>query len=484
MSLRSIFFFVLLVCATALFSQPNGHGQFLYPERLHADVELLRSAIHEAHPDPYRYHTRLELDELVNAISESMVVPMSIVEFQQAIQPIFNALGDSHCYAEWPLDYAQYLRTQALLLPLKVRFISEGSFLEDELKGFRSIPLGSRITAINGRSAADIKERLLASVTTDGANRSYAERKVEQEFPQLYHCFIEQVASFQIDFVAPDKTIGKKQIFAMSGSDIERTRKPSGSSLLPWGATWDAESGTMIVTMRTLDPDSLARAGQRAERFLQQLLAEAASNKARTMILDLRGAGGRDLGMAEMVFSAFAKQPYQMLSDMQVRSIEAPEERSSHTLPTEFYASADTRFLPNAMGAYRLPPSDPRLAYFDPLDGAFLGKLYVICDGMTRDAAAALVMMARRNHRGRLVGEETGSNAHGFTGGPEWIVTAPNSGMRFHIPLVKYIPAGRGDGPMDRGEQPHHQAYRSAWALTNGSDPIMSSLLEMIRELE
>ena len=115
---------------------------------------------------------------------------------------------------------------------------------------------------------------------------------------------------------------------------------------------------------------------------------------------------------------------------------------------------------------------------------AFQGKVYVICDGLTRDAASYVVMMARRNRRARIVGEETGSNAFGSTGGAEWVVTGTGSGMRFHIPLLKYVPAGRGEGPMDRGEQPDHPAYQVPRGLAKGYDSIKASLLELISELE
>ncbi len=481
---RAIFSWVVVLFFSLSLQAQNGTDRDLYPERLHSDIELLRTALHEAHPDPYRYHTKAELNELIDDMIAAIDRPMNIVEFQQALFPILKAVGDAHCIAQWPTDYAEYLRTKALLIPLQVRILPEGVYVEDELKGFRSIPLGSRIVAINGRPIEEIMDRLLAMVVTDGANRTYAERLVEQEFPQRYHTFIEHAAAYRVTYMTPAKTEGVQTVFAMSGDDIARTRKPAGASLLPWGAQLEAESGTMWVTLRTLEPDSLIQAGQRADRFLQAMLAEADKNKARTMVLDLRGAGGRELAVAEMVFAAIAKTPFQVLSDMVVRSISPPEERASLSVPEDFYASSDLRFLPNAQGAYRLPPNDPRLAEHAPSEKGFQGKVYVVCDGMTRDAAAALVMMARRSRRARVVGEETGSNAFGFTGGPEWIVTGPGSGMRFHIPLLKYVPAGRGEGPMDRGEQPNHQAYSTPGATAQGRDPIRSALLEMIRELE
>jgi len=482
---RTIFFLGLFLVFTAPSkAQSPGSREDLYPERLHMDIELLRSTIHEAHPDPYRYHTKAELDKLIDAVRDSIERPMGIVDFQTALLPIFKAVGDAHCASEWPREQEDHLRKHALLIPIQVRILPEGLFLEDELKGFRSIPVGSRIISINERPVDRIMEQLLATVVTDGANRTYAERVVEREFPQRYYTYVEQAESFHVRYITPAKATEQKMLFALSGADIARTRKPTGASLLPWGARFEQESSTMWVTMRTLDPDSLMRADQRPERFMDALLEDTRKNQAKTMVIDLRGAGGPDLAIAETVFSAIAKVPFQVLGDMVVRSIAPPEQRSSHMVPVDFYASSHSGFLPGAQGSYRLPQNDPRLAENTPLDKAFQGKVYVVCDGMTRDAAAALVMMARRTNRARVVGEETGSNAHGFTGGAEWVVTAPNSGLKFHVPLLKYIPAGHGEGPMDRGEQPNHQAYEDPGAMAKGRDSIRDSLLELIRELQ
>ena len=465
-------------------AQPHGSREDLYPERLHQDIELLRTTIHEAHPDPYRYHTKAELDKVIDAVRNAIQRPMGIVDFQEALSPIFKAIGDSNCRPTWPQEFADRLWKEGLLIPIQVRILPEGLFLEDELKGFRSIPIGSRILSINERPVEQILERLMATVGADGANRTYAERMVEREFAQRYYTYVEQAETFRVGYITPAKVVEQQTLFALTGADIARTRKPMGASLLPWGARWEPGSGVLWVTMRTLDPDSLLRADQRPERFIEALLDDVRKNEAKTLVLDLRGAGGSDLAMVEVVFRAVAKAPFQVLDDMVVRSIAPPEERASHLVPVDFYASSDIGFLPGTQGSYRLPHNDPRLAEHGPMDNAFQGKVYIVCDGMTRDAAAAVVMLARRTNRARVVGEETGSNAHGFTGGAEWVVTAPNSGLKFHVPLLKYIPAGHGQGPMDRGEQPHHQAFEEPGALAKGRDSIKDSLLELIRELQ
>lgn len=456
----------------------------LYPERLHEEVELLRSAIHEAHPDPYRYHTRPELDALIDRVRDSITVPMSLVEFEQALGPVFKGVGDSHCRSEWPVDMQRTLEREALLLPLQVRVLPEGVFVEEELKGFRSIPVGSRITAINGRPIEKIMEVLLRTVVGDGANRTFAERMVEREFNVRYHLYVEQTGMYRVEYRTPDKVANEQVVFGMTAVEITSTRKPKGASMLSWGSTVYPESAVLWLKLNTLDLEGLNLGGQRPDRFLQATLNDAQREKVRTLVIDVRGAGGRELSMAELVFSAIAKSPFKMLDAMVVRSIVPPKARPTHAIPESFYASANARLLLAGKGDYRVPETDPRLSMHEPMNKAFGGKVYVVCDGYTRDAAAALVMMVRRQNRGRVVGEEVGSNAFGFTGGPEWVVTAPNSNLRFHVPLLKYVPAGRGEGPTDRGEQPNHQAYPTPGGIARGQDELRASLLEMIQELE
>ena len=87
-----ILFATCLVIAAS--AQSVVGDRHLYPERLHTDIEMLRNALHEAHPDPYRYHTRSELDALIDAVRDSITVPMDIVEFQRKVSTVLKAVGD------------------------------------------------------------------------------------------------------------------------------------------------------------------------------------------------------------------------------------------------------------------------------------------------------------------------------------------------------------------------------------------------------
>lgn len=469
----------VVLCFSASKAQPTVGVQHLYPERLHEDIEVLREIVHTAHPDPYRYKTKLELDQLIDSISGSIQVPLNEVEFTNRIRPIFKAIGDSHCYSDWASDFSDRMTKHALLIPVQVKLLADGLYLESELKGFRSIPPGSKILSINGRSAGSIVEQLIATVICDGANRTYAERTVERDFPERYHAYVEMGTTFNVEFITADGERGVQEIFGLTRKEIDQSRKPDGA-LLPWAANWIPEQNTMWVTMRSLDVDELAAAGQKHERFLDALLSELQKKKVDVVVLDVRGSGGRELLIAEEVFSAFAREPFKLLTDMYGRTATPKEMIADKAMPVDYLASAEGSVSKGPLGLYRLPTNDPRLVEHEPMAKAYGGKMYVVADGHTRDASAALVMLMRRNHRARVIGEELGSNSYSFTGGEELLVRAPNSGVLFHVPLLMYVPAGRGDGPNDRGEQPDHQAHQTPVFLSRGQDSVKASLLQMI----
>jgi hypothetical protein len=263
---------------------------------------------------------------------------------------------------------------------------------------------------------------------------------------------------------------------------MELSRKPNGMALLPWRVFWDAESEAVWFTLRTLDLDSLEHAAVQPDKFIAAMLREARRNKARTLVLDVRGAGGRDLAAAEMVFAAIAKEPFRVIQGMTVRTID-PVDVPVPEMPLVHLEMVRDQFVPGPNNVSHLRPDDHRLQPLPEVKRAFHGKVYVVCDGATQDAGAALVMMAKRTNRARVVGEEVGTNALSFTGGRELVTLLSHSGLELRVPLVRYVPEGMPSGPLDHGELPHHEVEQQSWGIAKGRDTVREALLEFIREL-
>ncbi len=450
-----------------------------YPEDLREDVEVVRRSVHLLHPDPYRFVGREALDQAFDSLSRTITVPMTMPEFVASLNKVVGRVGDAHLRSLPPVALEELLRTDVPLLPVKVRVVDDALYVEEELMGFRSIAPGSRVLRLNGVDAGRMVQELADEVPVDGHGRATALRTVEREFMQRYAIHYGTPVEHSLELLTPDGQRTTKVLRALRGEEIALSYRPYGPALKAWRSEVDLEAHAAWITLRTLDADSLEHDGVDEKRFLDLVLNEARDKELRTLVIDVRGAGGADLGMAELVFSLIAREPYRVVSAISTRQPGALPGAS-----TPYYASVGDRSLPAGDRAVRVPEDDPRLAYTKPYDKAFQGKVYVVCDGLTRDAGAALVMLAKRSGRARIVGEEVGSNSRSFCGGKVTVVTTPRTRVRLEMPTSRFTPEGTGDGPPDHGERPHHTVSPQAWGLAKGRDTVKWSLLEMIRELQ
>lgn len=459
-------------------------GERHYPERVAADLEIWRSTLHEAHADPYRHLTKAALDRAIDEAIARVRIPLTAAEVADVITPVIQLIGDAHTAVHLPPAAENELRHKVPLLPLAVRAVGRDLFVEEELKGFRSIPSGSRIISINGRSAASILDTLVGRVLSDANDTLFRVRQVERDLPYLLYRHLDRSSSFSIAFEPPSGRARTEQVMGLTGEEVRASVRPHQGPLLPWSAAHHADHHTTWLSLRSFHTDTLLNAGIKPERFVEDLRRDLKRNRSRVLVIDVRGAAGGELALAELAHSIYALKPYRVVQDMTVRLSGPPKHYGLCEPLPEFFATVGANYLPGDHGRYHLRPDDPRLEHLEPQPNAFDGKVYVVCDAFTREAAAALVMMARRAGRASIVGEEVGTNSLSSCGGRILRLRMPNTGLLFHIPLIRYVYDGTPRGPLDRGELPDHAFAVDARALATGRDLLRDALMEMIIELQ
>lgn len=481
---RSVFTAMGSVLAVLVVSaQENPLTKLNYPEDLQEDLTIIRQTLEQAHPDPYRYRSKAELDRMFDDIASSFTVPLSAEEFIQATLPAFRVIGDAGTVLMPPVTLRTAYEHSEPLLPITVSVIGDRLYLNEELKGFRSLPTACEILQINERPAAQVLAQLRSAQVPEGADTTLLDRRIEQDFPVLYRRHVERADKFVIAYRTASGAMGEKELFALTKDEMRQTYKPKGYDLQPWRLEEFPGDRSAWLTLGTMDPTELERQRIAPERFLNSVLDALRKGDARTLVIDVRGAGGNDLGVAEQVFSLIGQAPYRVVKSMSVRSGRVPDSYRYATPAPEFFASVGGMYMPEAKGRRELKPDDPRLALVLPLSKAFQGKVYVVCDGLTTGAAAAFVMMAKRTGRARTVGEELGSNSTSFCGGKVLEITLPRSGCVLHVPLTRYVPEGTPVGPADRGEMPNYRVPQRPSDLARGEDTVRDALLNLIREM-
>jgi hypothetical protein len=183
------------------------------------------------------------------------------------------------------------------------------------------------------------------------------------------------------------------------------------------------------------------------------------------------------------LFAHIAKEPFKATRQVVMRT-PIPPPFAAYAQQDAYQSEAQSVGVRSGtQGSRSLPENDKRVRTWRPVPKAFGGNVYIVGDGMTTDAAAALVALVKRTGRGRFVGEETGTVSIGPTGGAPLVFTAPNTGIRVNVPLFRYVLDGTPDGPFDHGEQPRHTIEQRPSAIAKGRDTVRESLLELLREI-
>ncbi len=451
----------------------------LFPEAAREDLRIATDLLKQTHPEPYRYTSEEALQGLISSVYDSLERPVTVAQFRRLLLPIFHAIGDGGCQLLQPRVPAK-----AALLPLEVVVHGDVVLVSNEMKGFRSLPLGSRIVSINGKPIAEIVAAIAPHVVTDGSNETFRNERIAATLPaSLYH-YVDASDRFKLRYIGPDGKPGEAMIIGLTQAEVEVSQKPLGIALAPWHSTVHPDQDALWLTLESLDPKVLEAAKVDPAKYLKALRKEMHKDDVRHLVIDVRNTTGKDLGMAELVFSFIAKENFRVVQNMSVRSSIPPADRA-HTMSQDgFYSSFVKTFLAEQKGSWSILPSDQRLDLVPPMKKAYQGTVHVVCNGDTREAAAAFVMLAKRSQRARIVGEEVGSNALSFNGGRDLDVTLPNSGLRFPIPLVRYVPDGTVSGPLDRGEMPHHTITPLATDLAKGRDTVKAALLNLFNEMQ
>ena len=462
--------------------QPSETVRRYYPEVMRADLAVLWNTIRSSHPDPYRYHTPAEMDALVDSVRDGLLLPLDAEGYIKALMPVLRAMGDAGTELLLPeaLNDA-YVHTEPLF-PISVAVVDGKLYLNDELKGFQSLPPGCELLAINGIAGTKVLKALRAGLVPEGGNTTRQDRRIEQDFPLLYRRFVGASDRFLVHFRDGEGNEGERTLFAITGDQIQQFHRKQAFELQPWRLEEFPGTRSAWLTLSTLEPKALADAKVVPDKYLNTALDALRKNNCRTLVIDLRGAGGSDLAMAEQVFAMVAQDPYRMVSAISINTGEVPEAYAGPA--PEFYSTVGSLYLPMQDGRRMMRPEDPRLMHLLPMAKTFSGKVYVISNGATTGAGAAVVMVAKRSGRARIVGEEAGSNAASFCGGRTLEVALPGSGCHLVFPLTRYVPNGIPEGALDHGEMPTYPVARMPQDIAKGKDTVRDMLLLLMEELK
>ena len=486
----------------------------LEPSQLKSDFALFRRALEEAHPALYRWTTKQQLDAEFARAEAKLTRPMTLLQFRSVLAPVLAAIKDGHLqFPRYRGDEIRAVLNATKQFPLALTFESTRAFvvlnqgLDDRVKP------GMEVLAINGESLANILQRILPNLVQDGDNRSHQlyQLGIDRGFFQIgrpggtgfseaYRLYIGDPSSFRTTLRDPQT--GKTVVVDLAGATVAEAAvnaesNPVNHDVLAGLDALRTLGNTARNSIRYLDGEDTAilTPGFQASfpEFLKEAFAGLRSKGTKNLIIDVRGnTGGPDLYPLLLFSYLSSKEELPARPRVYMKTFQPSFARYTNQeidpAIRPYFGSAGGFWAPAPGGGWLM--TEKYFAGIDvdkPTENHFAGPVYILMDGGTFSAGAAIPGMAARAKRATLIGEETGGAIGGDTGGGDIGPTLPASHLHFRIPMEAYFTAeayltAGDDSSGRRGHLPTHEVRQSVADLARGRDTALEFTRELIRD--
>ena len=296
----------LVIFATSCQSQNTENKKKFSHLELEQDFNQLVNEL-ETHPQINTFILKKDWISLIKRQSEKLKKASTIEEFYSICLPIVAKVGCGHTNL-YNLEYNAATKEALVYLPYKFIIEDNQLYVIENLSSNSLIPLGSKITSINGKPIKDIINFILESMPADGYNKSYKKRMASKGFTYYYHALfgINDYNYLSYSFEGETKDLDFKcSELIPSKSLIAKDTKPLDFRI-------DQENNTAIITIKTF---SFYNNVSHFEKFINTSFNTIKEYKLDNVILDLRGNQGGDPYCSSYLLRAISKKPIQYYKD-------------------------------------------------------------------------------------------------------------------------------------------------------------------------
>ncbi|MEO1054977.1 MAG: S41 family peptidase [Bacteroidota bacterium] len=462
------------------------------------DLEWLRFSLEYVHPRLYKYDDKQTVDQQFDSVYNAINKDISGLDFLSLVSQLNASVNCGHLYT----IPQKALRQEVLdkkVIPFYIRLVGTDFYIFNDVSAKNRIPNGSKLIAINGKSALEIYKLMLPGIATDGYIETRKRRLIERTFNHSYHGFdlyyhlyVDRSANFDIEYEHIKS--GKLKRITKAGISTEARKQQLLEKYEIDQEVWfkspspqfelvkDKDYAVLTVSRsfydKKIDPnyDSLLKAA------FSQLKERNVSN----LIIDLRNnEGGSEEQQMELISYLYDK-PFKLYQNIYQSHIdfrplkEVILERDT----SQLLFNNDDEYMRRLTGNLWINnyEYDKNMRLQPPKPDVFDGKLYVLINGITFSSGADLAAGIKKTTDATFIGEESGGTFEGPTGGISIVVQLPNSKIMVRISPNIQIGYLYQQHPIGHGVIPDHQINYSVDALLEGRDLEMEKALELIMD--
>lgn len=440
----------------------------LSSEQLLADYKLIERMVLDVHPGTYRYNEEATIKDALATLKEKFQLEQTYGTAYLAISKLLASLQCDHTFASFYNQNAlikSVIHRQKDKLPFTFRWIEGKMIVIYDASEEQLLKRGTEIETINGIPVADIKERMLAYISSDGGGEGSRIAKTELNgYDFRYDAFdVLHPLLFPLESENVELSIRAFEATESESMTVKATTRKERNRLLVQKYPSFPKTRDDLLSFRMTDDNigilklgSFGLMGWKSlsldyKVFFADAFGQLAKNKAQHLIIDIRESVGGSDEMKDELFTYFnIDRIVNENREGRTRYLQFPEALKPFVQSwgdEPWYYALKREEAIQKDGYYIFRKTYYRNQRNKKKKDFFKGKAYLLTSAQNASLAYYLAQDFRKFEVGQLIGQETDGNLHGINGGQILFLRLPNSTIEIDFPVM---------GDFVDGEQPNH----------------------------
>ena len=394
--MKRLHYLILLIVFHFSIHFVQAQNRSLSPREVQEDLQYLKTALEDAHIDPFAYTTQKAFEKKYDSLLQNIIKDsITLLEATCYYQQLTSTINNGHTEIFFPVEpYKSFVMSGGTVFPLELAFENNKTYIRKNWSDVASLEKGVQVTKINGRFITDIIEEFYPQVSAETEYFKLA--KIELiSFPRLYWQLYGEVEEFEVEFIenGQKKQIKVKSVKALEGYEMKRV------DILKHEPKFTLQERTAY-----LRPGALSGEKDKFEQFIDSSFHELRKSNTTTLIIDLRNNPGGDNAFSDYIVSYIADEPFYWNSSYYLKTSELLKKYILNNYDTSltFWKSA----LDHENGTiytYSFDPIQPKEEHL-----RFKGQVYVLINRQSHSQSTVTAAQLKDYGLATLVGEPTG----------------------------------------------------------------------------
>ena len=414
-------------------SRMMAQGHFITQKQALEELEIIRHAIVNYHPAPFRYLSEDQWHARYHEVRATMEAADAINQFTllTLVSPLITLMRDEHSDLLPGEDLWKAWQANHRFFPFEVAITAEQSLIIRHALDAAIDPgwVGKKVVSINGNTTADIIEALKlcggTSASSDFSGTLYHAFNFDN-FSRLYYMCVDQSESFEVLFETGETAHFQGYLTSGTLTSMYRYNPENHPEL-----RFSDDSSFAYLRVSAFWPpafkSNLKQVLQETDRYFRQM----ATSRVTKLVIDVRGNRGGTPFFSTYLAGYFFEQPFSPFQKITAKR-QATEDFSKQfkgVRKPSVDTSTDVVTLPKRLKGFNTNHDESLI---------FEGEVIVLIDAGTGSAASIFAGLMTQVAGVTFLGQETLGDGAQTTGGQFQVFELPYSKFELTLPLLLF----------------------------------------------